>query len=321
MDSQLGNAEFVILEPANLSKIASLCGPFNEHIQQLEQHFDVRISHRGNEFSIRGKQHSRQVAAHLLKQLYNKADKELTISDIYLSLQQSSIEDSSNDADEDHIEIKTKQKRVKAQGKHQRMYINNMHRYDLNLVFGPAGTGKTYLAVANAVEALEYGSVDKLILVRPAVEAGESLGFLPGDLSQKIDPYLKPVYDALHEFMGTSRVNRLIEDGTIEIAPLAYMRGRSLTNSFIILDEAQNTTIEQMKMFLTRISFGSKSVIAGDITQIDLPKTQRSGFVHALPLLENIPGIAINRLDSNDIVRHPLVRKIIDAYKEENTVK
>lgn len=319
MDTQLGNAEIVILEPANLSRIASLCGPFNEHIQQLEQHFGVRITHRGNEFSIRGTSHARQIAVNLLKQLYDKADEELTINDIYLSLQQSSIDNPRNNPDENQVIIKTKQKIIKAQGKNQRSYILDMHRYDLNLVFGPAGTGKTYLAVAKAIENLEYGGVDKLILVRPAVEAGESLGFLPGNLSQKIDPYLKPVYDALNEFIGSSKVNRLIENGTIEIAPLAYMRGRSLSNSFIILDEAQNTTVEQMKMFLTRISFGSKSVIAGDITQIDLPKNQTSGFIHALPLLKNISGIAINRLEADDIVRHPLVRKIISAYKEQGT--
>ena len=321
MDNRPSNAELVILEPANLARIASLCGPFDVHIQQLEEHFGVRINHRGNEFAIHGKVHSRQVTAYLLKELYGKADKELTMNDIYLSLQQSSIADSNHDRDEDQIEIRTKRKNVKAQGKRQRSYIQNMHRYDLNLVFGPAGTGKTYLAVAKAIEILEYGGVDKLILVRPAVEAGENLGFLPGDLSQKIDPYLKPVYDALYEFIGSGKVNRLVEDGTIEIAPLAYMRGRSLTNSFIILDEAQNTTIEQMKMFLTRISFGSKSVIAGDITQIDLPKTQISGFVHALPLLKNISGIAINRLETDDIVRHPLVRKIINAYKKQDTCK
>ncbi len=319
MDVQSGSADLVILEPANLSKIASLCGPLNEHIQQLERHCGVRISHHGNEFAIRGKRASRQVAAHLLKQLYSKADKELTINDIFISLQQSSIAEINNNFEADPVEIKTKQKKIKAQGNHQRLYIRNMNRNDLNLVFGPAGTGKTYLAVAKAVETLDYGVVDKLILVRPVVEAGENLGFLPGDLSQKIDPYLRPVYDALHEFIGANKANRLIEDGTIEIAPLAYMRGRSLTNAFIILDEAQNTTIEQMKMFLTRISFGSKSVVAGDITQIDLPKAQKSGFVHALPLLKDIPGIAINSLEADDIVRHPLVRKIIDAYKERGS--
>ena len=319
MDVQSSSADLVILEPANLSKIASLCGPLNEHIQQLERHCGVRISHHGNEFAIRGKRASRQVAAHLLKELYGKADKELTINDIFISLQQSSMAEIGDNSETDPVEIKTKQKKIKAQGNHQRLYIQNMNQNDLNLVFGPAGTGKTYLAVAKAVETLDYGIVDKLILVRPVVEAGENLGFLPGDLSQKIDPYLRPVYDALNEFLGASKVNRLIEDGSIEIAPLAYMRGRSLTNAFIILDEAQNTTIEQMKMFLTRISFGSKSVVAGDITQIDLPKTQKSGFVHALPLLKNIPGIAINRLEADDIVRHPLVRKIIDAYQERDS--
>ena len=319
MDVQSGNADLVVLEPANLSKIASLCGPLNEHIQQLERHCGVRISHHGNEFAIHGTRACRQVAAYLLRELYSKADKELTINDIFISLQQSSMAEIGDNSITDPVEIKAKKKKIKAQGNHQRSYIKNMNKNDLNLVFGPAGTGKTYLAVAKAVETLDYGIVDKLILVRPIVEAGENLGFLPGDLSQKIDPYLRPVYDALHEFIGATKVNRLIEDGTIEIAPLAYMRGRSLTNAFIILDEAQNTTVEQMKMFLTRISFGSKSVVAGDITQIDLPKTQKSGFVHALPLLKNIPGIAINRLESDDIVRHPLVRKIIDAYKEQDS--
>lgn len=317
MDNQSGSVEFITLEPANLSRIASLCGPLNEHIHKLEQHFGVQIHYRGNAFSISGETHSRKMAGCLIKQLYSKADKELTMNDIHLNLQQNSLSDLVNNDTDNNIEIKTRKKVIKTRGKHQIEYVRNMNNFDLNLAVGPAGTGKTYLAVAKAIEVLEQGSVDKLVLVRPAVEAGERLGFLPGDLTQKIDPYLRPMYDALYEIIGFEKVNRLIEQAIIEVTPLAYMRGRSLNNSFIILDEAQNTTVEQMRMFLTRIGFGSRSVIAGDITQIDLPKEQASGFVHALPLLENITGITITYFDSKDVIRHPLVSKIVEAYEKK----
>jgi len=303
-------AEVVVLEPANLSHLASLCGPLNRHIRELERHLDVRIVQQGNRFSIAGDETARRSAARLLKSLYAEAERGLTLDDIQMSLQPSSLDSGGDDA----AGVRIRKKTVRARGRRQAGYLRNMERFDLTFAIGPAGTGKTWLAVARAVEILERGQVGKLVLIRPAVEAGERLGFLPGDFSQKIDPYLRPVYDALYEMVGFDRVNRLIERGVIEVAPLAYMRGRSLNGAFIILDEAQNTTVEQMKMFLTRIGFGSRAVVTGDITQVDLPRGAESGLRNALSVLQSVAGIGFSFFESDDVIRHPLVRKIVNAY-------
>lgn len=309
-------AEVVVLEPANLSHLASLCGPLNRHIRELERHLDVRIVQQGNRFSIAGDEAPRRAAARLLKSLYAEAERGLTLDDIQMSLQPSSLDSAGDGAngDDGDAGVRIRKKTVRARGRRQAGYLRNMERFDLTFGIGPAGTGKTWLAVARAVEILERGQVGKLVLIRPAVEAGERLGFLPGDFSQKIDPYLRPIYDALYEMVGFDRVNRLIERGVIEVAPLAYMRGRSLNGAFIILDEAQNTTVEQMKMFLTRIGFGSKAVVTGDITQVDLPRGAESGLRNALSVLQSVGGIGFSFFESDDVIRHPLVRKIVNAY-------
>ena len=313
------SAEVVVLEPANLSHLASLCGPLNRNIRELERHLDVRIVQQGNRFSFAGDAAPRRAAARLLRSLYAEADRGLTLDDIQMSLQPSSLDtggagDTADGADDAAAGVRIRKKTVRARGRRQAGYLRNMERFDLTFGIGPAGTGKTWLAVARAVEILERGQVGKLVLIRPAVEAGERLGFLPGDFSQKIDPYLRPIYDALYEMVGFDRVNRLIERGVIEVAPLAYMRGRSLNGAFIILDEAQNTTVEQMKMFLTRIGFGSKAVVTGDITQVDLPRGAESGLRNALSVLKSVGGIGFSFFDSDDVIRHPLVRKIVNAY-------
>ena len=301
-------AEVVVLEPANLSHLANLCGPLNRHIRELERHLGVRILQQGNRFSIAGDATDRRAAASLLRSLYAEADRNLTLDDIQMSLQPSSLDTGASAG------VRIRRKTVRARGPHQADYLRNMGTFDLTFGIGPAGTGKTYLAVARAVEVLEQEQVEKLVLIRPAVEAGERLGFLPGDFSQKIDPYLRPVYDALYEMVGFDQVHRLIERGVIEVAPLAYMRGRSLNGAFIILDEAQNTTVEQMKMFLTRIGFSSKAVVTGDITQVDLPRGRESGLRNALSVLKSVSGIGFSFFDSDDVIRHPLVRKIVNAY-------
>lgn len=312
------NAEVVVLEPANLSHLASLCGPLNRHIRELERHLDVRIVQQGNRFSVAGDAAARRAAARLLQSLYAEAERGLTLDDIQMSLQPSSLDtaDGGGNGDDGGAGVRIRKKTVRARGRRQAGYLRNMERFDLTFGIGPAGTGKTWLAVARAVEILERGQVGKLVLIRPAVEAGERLGFLPGDFSQKIDPYLRPVYDALYEMVGFDRVNRLIERGVIEVAPLAYMRGRSLNGAFIILDEAQNTTVEQMKMFLTRIGFGSKAVVTGDITQVDLPRGAESGLRNALSVLKSVGGIGFSFFESDDVIRHPLVRKIVNAYDQ-----
>lgn len=309
------NAEVVVLEPANLSHLASLCGPLNRHIRELERHLDVRIVQQGNRFSVAGDAAPRRAAARLLRSLYAEAERGLTLDDIQMSLQPSSL-DTADGGDNGDAGVRIRKKTVRARGRRQAGYLRNMEQFDLTFGIGPAGTGKTWLAVARAVEILERGQVGKLVLIRPAVEAGERLGFLPGDFSQKIDPYLRPVYDALYEMVGFDRVNRLIERGVIEVAPLAYMRGRSLNGAFIILDEAQNTTVEQMKMFLTRIGFGSKAVVTGDITQVDLPRGAESGLRNALSVLKSVGGIGFSFFESDDVIRHPLVRKIVNAYDQ-----
>lgn len=313
------------LQPEDNAKLANLCGQFNQHLHQLESFFDVAIDCRGNQFQIRSRDQSldgsAQAAMDAIQSLYHYSDDEaLTPALVQLFL--SEINDGRvhhNDSSQDEIEhwsVKTRKGTIRGRGKHQKIYLKQIQNNDLTLGVGPAGTGKTYLAVACAVNALDNDEVERLVLVRPAVEAGERLGFLPGDLAQKIDPYLRPMYDALYDMMGTEKVAKLIERNIIEIAPLAYMRGRTLSDAFIILDEAQNTTIDQMKMFLTRIGFGSHAVVTGDVTQVDLPREKISGLRHAMHLLENIEGIGITQFDANDVVRHPLVKRIVDAYEK-----
>ena len=306
------------LEPADNARLASLCGPFDEHLRQLERSLDVRIENRGHRFQVRGARAA--VARRVLERLYSATEEEsLTAGAVHLHLQESGVdelaESDGGDGGPREIEIRTRRSRIRTRGAHQHHYVANVTSRDVSFGIGPAGTGKTWLAVACAVEALESDRVRRLVLARPAVEAGERLGFLPGDLAQKVDPYLRPLYDALYEMLGFDRVGRLIERHSIEIAPLAYMRGRTLNESFIILDEAQNTTIEQMKMFLTRIGFGSKAVITGDVTQIDLPRGQTSGLVHVQEVLKGVPGVGFTWFTSRDVVRHRLVARILDAYE------
>lgn len=311
------------LTPEDNSRLANLCGQFNEHLHQVEKHFDVDINCRSNHFQIHGQSDSAKAAMNTIKALYDVADKEaLAPYTVQLFLNdgnESNGGDVTEQIKEEDLQwsVKTRKGAIKGCGQNQKHYLEHIRTNDLAMGVGPAGTGKTYLAVACAVDALVNDEVDRLILVRPAVEAGERLGFLPGDLSQKIDPYLRPMYDALYEMMGAEKVAKLIEKNVIEIAPLAYMRGRTLNDAFIILDEAQNTTIDQMKMFLTRIGFGSKAVITGDITQVDLPREKISGLRHAMHVLEDVSGVGITQFTAEDVVRHPLVKKIVDAYERD----
>lgn len=320
------------LEPASTSRLATLCGHLNEHLHQIEKSLAVRISHRGNRFQLTGSKPAIEEGCRVLSSLYEQTADGISVSPdlVHLTLKEDSSQlltgaDQPVSDDPDRpVLIKTPQASIKPRGGHQRQYVQCIRHHDINFGIGPAGTGKTYLAVACAVEALMQDRVKRLLLVRPAVEAGEKLGFLPGDLAQKIDPYLRPLYDALYEMLGFEKVTRLIERNVIEVAPLAYMRGRTLNGSFIILDESQNTTVSQMKMFLTRIGFGSTAVITGDVTQIDLPKGTRSGLVHVLKVLDNMKGIGFNYFDSKDVVRHSLVQRIVeayDAYDKQTTVK
>lgn len=304
----------LVLEPDDTGRLASLCGPFDENLRLIEEAFGVHLSNRGARFRIRGTASQAAEAATGLRELYAAtADRALTPDVIRGTLASVRARPESRQA---RIDIHTPLRSIQPRSGHQRSYVSNIHRHDLTFGIGPAGTGKTYLAVACAVEALDREQVRRLVLVRPAVEAGERLGFLPGDFAQKVDPYLRPIYDALYETLGFDRVARLIERGTIEIAPLAYMRGRTLNEAFVILDEAQNTTVEQMRMFLTRIGFGSRAVVTGDITQTDLPVRTRSGLRHAMQVLAGIEEVAINRFDASDIVRHPLVARIVTAYEQ-----
>lgn len=314
------------LEPENALRLANLCGHLNEHIHQIEKSLTLEIRQRGNIFQLTGQPDAVREGTRVLDSLYQATEDGTTLNPgmVHLTLKESGFqiedtEDKKPQEVEDNFKavlIKTPQSSIKPRGKHQRQYVEAIRQLDINFGIGPAGTGKTYLAVACAVEALLQDKVKRVLLVRPAVEAGEKLGFLPGDLSQKIDPYLRPLYDALYEMLGFEKVTRLIEKNVIEVAPLAYMRGRTLNGSFIILDESQNTTVSQMKMFLTRIGFGSTAVITGDVTQIDLPKGTRSGLVHVLKVLHNIQGIGFSFFDSKDVVRHSLVQKIVEAYDE-----
>jgi len=311
------------LQPDNPQRLASLCGLANDNLKQIEERLDVRVLNRGNRFELQGEDESLQAAEDIIKRLYRetKGGKDLLPDTINLFLQTSEVE-TLKTTDDDQLHdtklyvLHTPKSVVKPRGPNQRAYVHSVLTNDVNFGVGPAGTGKTFLAVACAVEALQKDQIKRIVLVRPAVEAGEKLGFLPGDLSQKVDPYLRPLYDALYEMLGFEKVDRLIERNVIEVAPLAYMRGRTLSNAFIILDESQNTTREQMKMFLTRIGFGSTAVINGDPTQVDLPRGQSSGLAHALSILQNVDGISITQFGSKDVVRHPLVQRIVDAYDE-----
>ena len=306
----------VVLEPDDSIQLATLCGPFDAHLKQIETRLGITIQNRGNRFHISGEETLANAAGKLLSQLYREVrdGTAVTAELVHLFLQESGIEDLLKSAPEDVAIIETRKKSIKARGQNQKAYVQAIRDQDISFGIGPAGTGKTFLAVACAVEALEKESVRRILLVRPAVEAGEKLGFLPGDLSQKIDPYLRPLYDALYELLGFELVERLIEKNVIEVAPLAYMRGRTLNDSFIILDESQNTTAEQMKMFLTRIGFGSTVVVTGDITQIDLPHKTLSGLKHAVAVLSKVKGISFTHFNSKDVVRHPLVQRIVEAY-------
>ena len=318
MSKQAHSVE-LLLEPADNERLAQLCGQFDAHLHQLEQRLGVEINSRGNQFRIIGDGGAVKRASQLLESLYlETASGSLTPEKIHLHLQEAGTVDQAgkqSGSRSEFVAIKTPGGAITPRGEHQRRYLNNILNYDLNFGIGPAGTGKTYLAVACAVQALEQETVSRLVLVRPAVEAGERLGFLPGDMTQKVDPYLRPLYDALYEMLGIDRVAKLIERNVIEIAPLAFMRGRSLNDAFIILDEAQNTTVEQMKMFLTRIGFGSTAVVTGDITQIDLPKHVESGLRQASEVLSEYPDIGFAFFSSADVVRHPLVQRIIAAYE------
>ena len=304
-----------MLEPADNQRLAELCGPFDQHLRQLEHRLGVEINSRGNEFRIVGDAEPVRAATEIVRRLYYATEEEaLTAARVHLYLQEAGLE-SIDDGAADDVVVRVRRGSVRARGANQKRYLRSVHAFDINFGIGPAGTGKTYLAVACAVHALETERARRIVLVRPAVEAGERLGFLPGDLSQKVDPYLRPLYDALWEMLGFERVGKLIDRNIIEIAPLAYMRGRTLNESFIILDEAQNTTVEQMKMFLTRVGFGSTTVVTGDITQIDLPRGQRSGLRHVVDVLDRVDGITFTWFNSKDVVRHPLVARILDAYE------
>jgi phosphate starvation-inducible protein PhoH and related proteins len=297
-------------------RLVELCGPLDSHLQQIEARLGVEVRRRGNRFQIIGLPAAAQRAESVLKDLYARAQREPVDSErVHIALQELGMDGNEADAGGGELKVNTARGAVRARGANQTEYLTNIRTHDLTFGIGPAGTGKTYLAVACAVEALQSERVRRIVLVRPAVEAGERLGFLPGDLTQKVDPYLRPMYDALYEMMGFERVAKSIERNVIEIAPLAFMRGRSLNDSFVILDEAQNTTNEQMKMFLTRIGFGSKAVVTGDITQVDLPTTKQSGLRTVIDILHGVRGIAFTMFSSRDVVRHPLVQRIVQAYE------
>lgn len=318
------------LLPLDNKRLVNLCGQYNEHLQQIEQRLDITIAQNSNRFQLEGAERAIKHAAGILKNLFETTLSEtITPQRVHLLLQSSTMNDQSQTPEAPPLAkekpetshknhsgiIQTRRITVKGRGKNQLQYLKRIQSHDVSFGIGPAGTGKTYLAVACAVEALEKEQVRRLILARPAVEAGEKLGFLPGDLAQKIDPYLRPLYDALHEMLGFERVAKLMERNVIEVAPLAFMRGRTLNESFIILDEAQNTTPEQIKMFLTRMGFGSKAVITGDITQVDLPRNTESGLKKAIGILEQVKGISFTFFGTGDVVRHELVQRIVQAYE------
>lgn len=316
----------LVLEPADNHRLANLCGQFDEHLRQIERRLNVNIASRGNRFRVTGKPGAARAGSDILKSLFNLTEEErLDPERVHIALQETVMNDGAADSaehdgfddSESEFEIRTRRKLVRARGANQRGYMKGIRDHALAFGIGPAGTGKTYLAVASAIDALESENVRRIVLVRPAVEAGERLGFLPGDMSQKVDPYLRPMYDALYDMLGPDQVGRLIERNVIEIAPLAFMRGRSLNESFVILDEAQNTSVAQMKMFLTRIGFGSRAVVNGDVTQIDLTSGQQSGLKHATRVLDKVDGIAFTYFTPKDVVRHELVQRIVRAYEAD----
>jgi phosphate starvation-inducible PhoH-like protein len=315
----------ILLEPEDSKRLSSLCGPFDDNIKQIERRLGVEISYRSNQFSVMGDPQQANGASELLKLLYIETQPVkgsiplLEPNQVHLAIQEAKCLERAEAGDYGkEVHIKTKRGVIKPRNPNQSKYVANVVTHDITFGVGPAGTGKTYLAVACAVDALERQEVRRILLTRPAVEAGEKLGFLPGDLSQKVDPYLRPLYDALFEMLGFEKVEKLIERNVIEVAPLAYMRGRTLNDAFIILDESQNTTAEQMKMFLTRIGFNSKAVITGDITQVDLPRNVRSGLRHAIEVLGEVNDISFNFFSAQDVVRHPVVARIVQAYEDHD---
>ena len=317
MSDQPLSSQFT-LEPSDNMRLANLCGQFDEHLRQIERSLGVEINNRGNRFEVIGEEHLVEATGNVLNGLYEETQTEsLNPEGVHLFLKNAGVESLGEPPlGGENISIHTKRGLIKSRTPNQQLYLRHIDKHDINFGIGPAGTGKTYLAVACAVKALEQDEVRRIVLVRPAVEAGERLGFLPGDLAQKVDPYLRPLYDALYEMLGFERVAKLIERNVIEVAPLAYMRGRTLNESFVILDEAQNTTVEQMKMFLTRIGFGTKAVITGDVTQVDLPNNARSGLRHVIEVLSDVKGISFTFFKARDVVRHPLVARIVTAYAD-----
>ncbi len=322
MDNPISSIEFSV-EPTDHQRLSLLCGPFDDHIRQIERHFRVQLSYRDDKFRLLGLTAQLPLVQQLVQQLYAETispsgkPQPISAEQVHLAISGVAHPAALIQVDEQaqEISIKTKKGLIKGRNPNQSRYVANILRHDVTFGIGPAGTGKTYLAVACAVDALEKNQVRRIVLTRPAVEAGEKLGFLPGDLAQKVDPYLRPLYDALFDMLGFEKVEKYLERGTIEIAPLAYMRGRTLSDAFIILDESQNTTVEQMKMFLTRIGFNSKAVITGDVTQVDLPRGTYSGLKHAIDVLSAVDALSFNYFVAKDVVRHPVVQKIVIAYE------
>ena len=305
----------VSFSPVDNIRLAHLCGSLDENLRQVESALEVSIARRGERFTLSGDPARASQAARLLQDFYARAEDPVSLDEVQLALASLAGGGASAERGDDEPMLRTRRSDVRGRTARQREYIRNILGHDLTFGIGPAGTGKTFLAVACAVDALETDAVKRIVLVRPAVEAGERLGFLPGDLAQKVDPYLRPLYDALYDLMGYDKVGKMLERGAIELAPLAYMRGRTLNHAFIILDEAQNTTPEQMKMFLTRMGFGSRVVITGDVTQVDLPRGHKSGLVEARNVLDGVRGIAVTEFRTEDVVRHPMVQRIVDAYE------
>jgi len=306
----------ITLEPVDNQRLANLCGPLDAHLRQVERRMGVEINNHGNYFQVTGTKRSVELVGQMIQEMYDSTKEQaLSTERVHLFLQNLSVDDESDEDIEEDVKLKLRRGVIYGRSPNQRRYIKAIQDYDISFGIGPAGTGKTYLAVACAIAALETDKIRRLVLVRPAVEAGERLGFLPGDMVQKIDPYLRPLYDALYEMLGFEKVAKYIERNVIEVAPLAFMRGRTLNESFVILDEAQNTTVEQMKMFLTRIGFSSRAVVTGDITQIDLPAGKKSGLRHVVDVLKDEDEISFTFFKSRDVVRHPLVARILNAYE------